>query len=240
MDLKELALGIDPSSHWYYQSKKVPLIRFVREIAQKQKMKVMLVDVGAGSGFFMHELVRTVPELIAKVWLVDTGYTEAEVEASAGRQVEKTRALPDRIENAVVVMMDVLEHLEDDDAMLAGIKERCRGVNHFFITVPAFMDLWSGHDVYLGHHRRYNSSTLHALLRRGRFRRHRVFYLYFAIFPLVWHFRRIKTKERETSTISRPVPPAVNAILRRYNSLEMTLSRANTFFGVTCAGEGEI
>ena len=240
MDLKELELGIDPSTHWYFQSKKVPLIRFVKEVSRKHNRKVMLVDVGSGSGFFMHELVKTVPELIEKVWLVDTGYTDEEVKESVDLQLEKTRTLPDRIENAVVVMMDVLEHLENDDAMLSDVRSRCRGVNHFFITVPAFIDLWSGHDVYLGHHRRYTSGTLRELLERGRFQRYRIFYLYLAIFPLVWLMRKLRSKQEVASTTSKAVNPLVNAILRGYNSLEMSISRANGLFGVTCAAEGEI
>ena len=43
MDLKELESGVDPSTHWYYQSKKIPLIRFVKKIAaqvEKKEMKV--------------------------------------------------------------------------------------------------------------------------------------------------------------------------------------------------------
>jgi hypothetical protein len=74
--------------------------------------------------------------------------------------------------------MDVLEHLEDDHAMLNAIRKNSKGENHFFITVPAFMNLWSGHDVYLGHYRRYTKTTLNNLLSSCSFKRDNLYYVY--------------------------------------------------------------
>ena len=34
MDLKELENGVNPDTHWYYQSKKLPLLRFSEQLAQ--------------------------------------------------------------------------------------------------------------------------------------------------------------------------------------------------------------
>ena len=36
--------------------------------------------------------------------------------------------------------------------------------SHLFITVPAFQFLWSGHDIFLEHYRRYNLSQLRGLV----------------------------------------------------------------------------
>src|SRR4030095_14742624 len=160
MDLKELESGVDPKTHWYYQSKIIPLIAFVKKVFNDSRQPLTMVDVGSGSGFFMYELYEKVPEMISKIYLVDIGYTDEEINSTRNQVIEKTKSLPSKIENAVVVMMDVLEHLEDDHAMLKSIREKSVGKNHFFITVPAFMDLWSGHDVYLGHYRRYTNKTL--------------------------------------------------------------------------------
>src|SRR4029077_15618241 len=129
-----------------------------------------LIDVGSGSGFFMYELRETIPEMISKIYLVDTGYSDEEVLFTKNEFVEKTRSLPGKIENAIVVMMDVLEHLEDDHAMLQAIREKSIGENFFFITVPAFRSLSSAHDIYLGHYRRYTKDTLANLLAGSDFK----------------------------------------------------------------------
>ena len=240
MDLKELESGVNPETHWYYQSKKWPLVRFVKKIFRQQKKKVVLVDVGSGSGFFMYELLKLMPEMIDKVWLVDINYTDAEVSVTVGQQVEKTKNLPPVIEHAVVIMMDVLEHIEDDLAILDEITKRCNGKNHFFITVPAFMDLWSGHDVYLGHYRRYTSKTLNELLKNAKLSKFKIFYLFAGIFPLVWSIRKLNKKSKESQSNMKPSHPIVNSLLRSYNSFEMNFSRMNKLFGVTCAAEGEL
>jgi SAM-dependent methyltransferase len=170
MDLKEIESGVDPKIHWYYQSKKVPLIDFVKKIFSEKKTPLTLIDIGSGSGFFMYELQEAIPEMIAKIYLVDIGYSDEEIAATANQHIEKIKSLPEKIENAIAVMMDVLEHLQDDHGMLNAIKEKSVGENYFFITVPAFMSLWSGHDVYLEHFRRYTIPSLRKLLHDSRFR----------------------------------------------------------------------
>ena len=58
MDLKELEAGIDPSSHWYYQSKKLPMLSYVKKQLDKHQ-PLQIIDVGSGSGFFAYEIEKT-------------------------------------------------------------------------------------------------------------------------------------------------------------------------------------
>ena len=239
MDLKELESGVDQKTHWYYQSKKIPLIHFVKKVFARKKVPLTLIDVGSGSGFFMYELRETIPEMISKIFLVDTGYSNEEVLFTKNEFIEKAKSLPGKIENAIVVMMDVLEHLEDDHAMLQAIKEKSVGENFFFITVPAFNSLHSGHDVYLGHYRRYTKDTLANLLAGSDFRIHALYYIYGIIFPAVWLTRRIKNKSSPRSDM-RPLNPVVNTILKIICSVEMPLRKLNRVAGVSCVSEGRI
>src|SRR5262245_21144159 len=102
MDLKELELGVDPKTHWYYQSKKIPMFRFIKQVHKQLGKKLTLIDVGSGSGFFMYEAYEAIPELIEKIYLVDIGYNDNEIAETKGKVIEKTKALPDKIQNAVV------------------------------------------------------------------------------------------------------------------------------------------
>ena len=52
-------------------------------------------------------------------------------------------------------MMDVLEHVSDDVGLVREYAKRAKPGTRFVVSVPAFMWLWSGHDVFLEHHRRY-------------------------------------------------------------------------------------
>lgn len=245
MDLKELESGVDPKTHWYYQSKKQPVFRYFEEkIKEANGRPYTLIDFGSGSGFFAIELAEAYPEHIDQVYLVDIGYTEEEMAVTKGTKVEKVRYIPPGIDFSIVLMMDVLEHIEDDAAILEDIKSRLEGDAWFFITVPAFMSVWSTHDVYLGHYRRYTIDTLTQLLNTTKCPLDKCYYLFGSIFPLVWLIRRLKRNddnmEAPESSDMAPAPAPINAILKAYNSFEMNFSRANKLFGLTCAAEGRL
>ena len=241
MDLKELESGVDPEVHWYYQSKLVPLINYTRKVL-KTTPELTIVDVGSGSGFFAYSLERAFPREIKKVYLVDINYTTDEIAATKGTKIEKTLRIPSRIENGLVILMDVLEHLEDDLKMLNEIKAACTGDrNNFFITVPAFTSLWSGHDDYLGHYRRYKIPTLTAVLKKANYTIQNTYYLYGSLFPMVWVARKISNMNKKEATSNmRPFSPVTNKLLLTLTSAEMSLAPANKLFGVTCVGQGKI
>lgn len=244
MDLKELEAGINPHENWYYQSKLIPLVEYVKSLFSK-KGKVNIVDFGAGSGFFSKALLDNHEELIDHVYQIDIGYEKEELgKGKIAPKISRYHFIPEGIDNAIVVMMDVLEHLENDSEMLMDIKQRMGGAFHYFITVPAFMSVWSAHDVYLEHYRRYTISTLSKTLREQHYHIDRSYYLYGSIFPAVWILRRfkniIKTDKVPESSDMKPLPSSVNAILKAYNSFEMRFRKSNKLFGLTCTAEGQI
>jgi SAM-dependent methyltransferase len=241
MDLKELENGVNPEVHWYYQSKKLPLFAYTRRLIKKVK-PLKLIDVGSGSGFFAYSLERNFPSDIDKVYLVDINYTEKEISETRGTKIEKTIRIPDKIENSLVILMDVLEHLEDDLKMLKEIKQNCVGDNnYFFITVPAFYSLWSGHDVYLGHYRRYRIATLNKVLKEANYNIESTYYLYGSLFPMVWTARKLDNlKKKEANSNMKPFNPVANKVLLGLTSAEMKIARANKMFGVTCVAQGKI
>lgn len=242
MDLKELESGVNPDVHWYYQSKTLPMLAFTRKVLESSKEPVTIVDVGSGSGFFALTLEKKFGAKLKKVYLVDLFYTDEEIAATRGQKVEKVRHIPNKIENGLVIMMDVLEHLEDDLAMLQSIKAACVGDNnHFFITVPAFYSLWSGHDVYLGHYRRYKINTLGAVLKKANFNTRNTYYLYGSLFPMVWAARKISNlKKKEANSNMKPFSPLMNKLFLAVTSADMAVAKANKLFGVSCVAQGKI
>ena len=162
--------------------------------------------------------------------------------ATRGQKIEKVAAVPAIIQHGLVLMMDVLEHLPDDLAMLKVVKESCIGDdNHFFITVPAFQSMWSGHDVFLGHYRRYRIPMLRKTLEQAQFLHIKNYYLYGSMFPFIWSVRRLSNLRSEAPVSNmRPVHSFANRLLLGLTRFEMALTTANKFFGVTCVAEGSI
>lgn len=244
MDLKELESGVDQSTHWYYQSKKVPLFRYFKQLLKEQNKKMTVIDFGSGSGFFAYELWEAFPEHIEDVLLIDIGYSEDELEETKNLPVKKLHYIPEGIDDCVVIMMDVLEHIENDDAIIKDIKRRVGANAHYFITVPAFMSVWSTHDVYLGHFRRYTIPMLSSLMNNNKCAISQRYYIFASIFPLVWLVRRLKRNEENMeapdSSDMAPLPGPVNWLLRQYNSFEMNFRKMNKLFGLTCVAEGKL
>ena len=225
MDLRE-AGAVDPRAHWYYRSKARPLLAF----AARGPLPSEIVDVGAGSGYFS--------ERAAEAWTprpplvqVDSGYERDAREPGTTR----LRALPERVApGALVVLMDVLEHVDDDAALLRDVAARCAGPCRFFLTVPAFQSLWSPHDDFLGHKRRYRLPQFERLVASAGLRVESGYYYFgLALIP-AWLKRRVAPAGgSELAALPRPLDAALAALC----ALELPLRRANRLGGLTCVVE---
>jgi SAM-dependent methyltransferase len=178
MDIKEAGLiGGDIARHWYYRAKLAALRRITADLDP-----VSLLDVGAGLGFFAHAMLRDTA--LARATCVDPGYERDHDEVVASKPLI-FRRLIDRTDADLVLMMDVLEHVPDDVGMVADYAAKVRPGTRFVVTVPTFMWLWSGHDVFLEHYRRYTLRQIEGTLRAGGLRIERGCYFYGLLLPPV-------------------------------------------------------
>ena len=53
-------------------------------------------------------MAKTLGAAIAKVWLVDIGYSEAEMAPTRGTKIERVHDVPTQITNGLFIVMDVL------------------------------------------------------------------------------------------------------------------------------------
>jgi SAM-dependent methyltransferase len=60
----------------------------------------------------------------------------------------------------LVCAFDVIEHVENDQLAVNEMIRVCKSKGFVFVTVPAFMDLWSKHDEINYHFKRYTNKTL--------------------------------------------------------------------------------
>lgn len=239
MDIKEIPSGIDQDTHWYYQSKKIPLFNYFESLPND--IQYDIIDVGSGTGFFAEELLRAFPYKIYRCYLIDTEYTADEIKSSANTRLIKQNKIPNVISNSLVVMMDVLEHLEDDKKMLNEIMVNAVNQNYFFITVPAFKSLWSVHDEYLCHFRRYTISSLRKVLTDSNYKTNSIYYLYGILFPLVWLGRKISNllPNPEIKSEMKAAHPLLNKILFSICRFDANHLTKNKLMGVSCVAYGK-
>jgi hypothetical protein len=177
LDIKEAGLiAGDLDRHWYYRAKLAALTRMI-----SARSVGSVLDVGAGIGFFAEALLRDTTA--ASATCVDPGYPAENDRQVAGKKLEFRRGI-DRSKAELVLMMDVLEHVPDDVGLLRDYVAKVDPGTHFVVTVPAFMWLWSGHDVFLGHHRRYTLPQIERAMAAAGLRVERGCYYYGAVLPL--------------------------------------------------------
>jgi hypothetical protein len=116
------------------------------------------------------------------------------------------------------LLMDVLEHVEDDRAFLADLIALARPGAHILITVPAGPQLWSRHDVTAGHLRRYERDVFTSLWRNQSVSPRLVTFFNSRLYPLIRLARFAANRfgascGREGSDFHVP-PPPVNGLLQ--------------------------
>jgi SAM-dependent methyltransferase len=105
----------------------------------------------------------------------------------------------------IILILDVLEHIEDDRATLDMLKTHLAPGGSFIISVPAFMTIWSEHDEKNHHYRRYTKRSLLKLI--GENHTIQVFYWNFTAFILKIIGKLFRPKDKggieiDSSTIS--------------------------------------
>jgi SAM-dependent methyltransferase len=95
--------------------------------------------------------------------------------------VNDINKLPDN-ELDCIIMMDVLEHIEDDKSFFETAVSKLKNGGVMLITVPAWQFLFSAHDVKSLHHRRYNRKQLKALLEHSEIKIKKCNYFYTSLF----------------------------------------------------------
>jgi SAM-dependent methyltransferase len=177
MDLKEVGiLGDAIGRHWYFRSKRAALLRLARACGAHH-----VLDVGAGSGFFARALLEHTG--IGSATCVDIGYDADRDEEVLGKPLRFRRAA-EPSDADLIVMMDVLEHVERDLALLHEYADPAAEGTRFIISVPALKWLWSGHDVFLDHYRRYSLDEAEDLARAAGLTVDRGMYHFGAVLPL--------------------------------------------------------
>jgi SAM-dependent methyltransferase len=136
----------------------------------------VILDIGCGDGFFLSGLSALYPR--GKLFGVDIALSDNEVaslnKTHEGRIVFSNQ--PGDFENMaqrpadIVLLMDVIEHVENDVELLrqASRAPIASHTTRIFVTVPAFGALFTAHDRFLKHFRRYSLRSLRACARQSQ------------------------------------------------------------------------
>ena len=196
-----------------------------------------VLDVGAGSGIFSRQLLDA--GVAKSASCVDIGYPDTWEEDHNGRPIRFVKAIENFTQD-LVIMMDVLEHVEDDLALLQCYSDPLPRNGRVVITVPAFQWMWSGHDVFLEHYRRYTLEQVEDLVRRAGLEVEKSAYFFGMLFPVAAAVRfsgkifSNGSEKNQNGSDLKSCPDLLNKLLIAVNGLEQrTIFRFNRVAGLS-------
>ena len=229
MDIKESdVLGPDVGEHWYYRSKSAAVRRLLRGHGFTR-----IVDIGAGSGFFSRELLRH--SQAESAVCIDPNYERERDEIDCGRPILFRRTNSDSPKADLLLLMDVLEHVDDDRALLRESMAGAVPGALVLISVPAFRFMWSAHDEFLGHRRRYTLAEVESLVEGVGLERLKTCYFFGAALPLAFLARKLAYRRhgaRSGSDLQRH-SRLVNSAMAALCACELPFLKVNRLAGLT-------
>jgi SAM-dependent methyltransferase len=221
--------------HWWFRGRRQIIASTLQRLGLPKPCRILEVGCGTGGNLDMLREFGT-------VFAFETDNTALELarrkstcsdDIQPGRLPTENPFQEDAFD--LICLFDVLEHLDDDRQSLAQLRTCLNAGGCLVMTVPAFSWLWSNHDTFLHHQRRYTRPELMAMLETLGFRVERSTYFNFWLFPLTAAMRIFNRVFGLASRAGTSVPPpAINECLFRvFASERHVLSHLNLPLGVS-------
>jgi SAM-dependent methyltransferase len=146
--------------HWWYRGRR----RIVQDELARLDVpaSARILDAGCGSGRLLDELTA-----MGEVSGLDHNPDSVEIARERGHpDVHQgvVEHLPwDDGTFDLVTCLDVVEHTADDRVSMRELRRVLKAEGQLLITVPAIQAIWSSHDVFNNHYRRYDKRKMRAL-----------------------------------------------------------------------------
>lgn len=169
------------------------MLFLIDRLVEEHDLKGPFLDAGCGSGDVSLHFAR-------RGWTGTAVDSSSEALAVAKAALAPHPAVSVRQEDLfalavppaqTVFLMDVIEHVKEDEAFLGKVSRLVAPGGHLVITVPVDPREWRWDDPFYGHYRRYEREALRALMKRSGLD---VVSLWDCSFPLFWFMRRVFTR----------------------------------------------
>lgn len=146
--------------HWWFLGRREIFRTLLHAVCPPSKEK-LLVDVGCGTGGNTAEFSKDYRCIGIEPITEAVQFAHERFPGVAFRQGYAPEDCPDLMAKAdVVLLADVLEHIEDDFLLVSKLLASMKPGAHLLLMAPADPTLWSAHDKGFEHYRRY---TIHRL-----------------------------------------------------------------------------
>lgn len=222
------------TQHWWFVARRKIIESIIKKLNLKKNAQIF--DAGCGTGDNL-KMLSKYGNVVAMER--DSNAFEKAQSRNVGEiyKGELPKIIHDNIkkDKDLIVLLDVLEHIDDDAGSLTSLKDYINSDGKFLITVPAYQFLWTARDEQHHHKRRYTVSQLKKTLELNGWKINYISYFNSFLFPLAL-IERIKQKifpVVEESDLKMP-PKWINYIFEKIFSFESRLITKVAFpFGLS-------
>jgi len=216
--------------HFWMQWRFLVFERFLKWIGISAKEQMSVLEIGCGTGIFLRQMEQST------VWKIDGA--DINIEALENSVAERSRlffydVMEERAEFKqaydIVILMDVLEHIEKPGEFLKACFSHLRPGGVFIINIPAVQSMYSVYDEVMGHLRRYDRKKLLKELEIIRSSKIITTYWGITLLPLLFLRKLLMPKDiSEEDIVMRGFQPHgrfSHAVLKGLMTIELLLFR---------------
>ncbi|AZO20607.1 MAG: methyltransferase domain-containing protein [Mesorhizobium sp.] len=219
--------------HWWFCGRRAIAEAVIRGLALPARAQILEIGAGTGGNIAMLEQFGAVTAVEMSDLARQIAREKTGRDFLAGHLPDNMPVEPASFD--LVCLFDVLEHVAEDEASLAAIRQMLKPGGRVVLTVPAHQWLWSTHDVGLHHMRRYSRNLLKTRIERAGYRIEKLSYTNAALFPVAAAARLADRLRRSNTASGQVMPPRpINAAMKALFSAESwILPNSGLPFGVS-------
>jgi SAM-dependent methyltransferase len=196
--------------HWWWQVRHEVVVRELSRLGQPSANggeidPRRILDIGCAGGVAFDDFSR-----FGEIYGIEPDSQLVDSTPRWRHRIEHTMFGPDyQAEQPfdVILMLDVLEHIEDDRGTLQKLFSMLKPGGTAILTVPSLQWLWSVHDDINLHFRRYHRRPFKQLLTSTGFTVNRLSYLFGWSLPLVYLRKWLSPKDLKEYRVDVPSAP---------------------------------
>ncbi len=208
MDLIEAKQNFERTSRhpWENARLKTIISLFNVELNRANQAGGYILDLGCGDAWLINELSQEFSNI--EFVGIDIFFEGSDIEDLQDlyknprlhlfKTLEDFHTAFEKVRFHAALMLDVVEHIEDDHGFLDHLI-KSKTINQettILVTVPAYQSLFSSHDHYMKHFRRYTKKTLRDLFEGLNIKVQNSSYFFFSLWISRWFFVKFMDSEK--------------------------------------------
>lgn len=219
------ALAIAEPRHWWFRARNRVILWVLKSRIGKFHN---FLEIGCGTGFVLEGIHREYPEAtLSGTEFFDEGlmYARKRVPSATFEKLD-ARVMNDIERFDVIGAFDVVEHIDEDQQVLANLSSALTKDGYLLLTVPQHKWLWSHADERACHVRRYTRRELVDKVERTGLEVQYVTSFVTLLVPLMWLARQRPGQKKSDVNSEFNISERTNRLLEIVMKMELFLLKA--------------